>query len=70
MNLLTVRDVATKLKISQRQVYKLTSCGQFPKRIRLRGSSRWVEEEIDLFIRSDCNIARFKEAIEKKGVAA
>jgi excisionase family DNA binding protein len=52
--LLTVREVAAKLSMSQRWVYKQIRSGGFPAPIRLGFSSRWVEAEVDAWVRTQC----------------
>lgn len=52
--LMTVREVAAMLKVSQRQVWKLTSAGRLPAPIRLGRSVRWRASDIDKFIALGC----------------
>lgn len=52
--LLTVREVSAKLSMSQRWVYKQIRSGGFPAPIRLGFSSRWVEGEVDAWVRTQC----------------
>ena len=48
--LLTVGDVAKKLAVSKRSVWKLLSLGQLPKPVKILSSSRWREADINAFI--------------------
>lgn len=51
--LLRVGEVAAVLGISVRQVWKLCRFGELPDPIRIGGSTRWRESEIQGRIRSD-----------------
>ena len=50
--LLTVKNVAERLNVSVRQVWKLSASGRLPGPIRLARSARWRESDIDQFIAS------------------
>lgn len=52
--LLTVREVADRLRVSSRQVWKLTSSGRMPAPVRLSRSVRWRASDIDRFIELGC----------------
>jgi excisionase family DNA binding protein len=52
--LLRVRDVAERLAVSTRQVWKLASSGRLPAPVRLGRSVRWRASDIDRFIESGC----------------
>ncbi|MBY6096167.1 AlpA family phage regulatory protein [Priestia flexa] len=48
--LLTLKDVVSKVRFCRSKVYLLISKGEFPKPRKEGGSSRWLESEIDLWI--------------------
>jgi excisionase family DNA binding protein len=48
--LLTIRDVATRLALSQRTIYKLLDAGVLPPAIRFGRARRWRIEDIDAAI--------------------
>jgi len=52
--LLTVREVAARLGVSGRQVWKLCASGRLPAPVRLARSVRWRESDISEFIRLGC----------------
>ena len=52
--LLAVREVAARLGVSTRQVWKLASGGRIPKPVRLAGSVRWNERQLTAFIDGGC----------------
>lgn len=54
MELLNVKDVAARLRISRRQVWKLLSSGRIPAPVRLSRSVRWRADDIDQWIRLGC----------------
>ena len=54
--LLTVHDVAKRLGISTRQVWKLVKLGQVPPPLKLARSARWKESAISAFIANGCKL--------------
>jgi excisionase family DNA binding protein len=54
--LLQVKEVARLLKISVRQVWKLTASGKLPNPVRIAGSVRWRESDIEAWIQGGCNL--------------
>jgi excisionase family DNA binding protein len=52
--LLTVREVARRLSVSPDQVRRLARRGAIPKPLRLGGSVRWSEAELQRFIDGRC----------------
>lgn len=54
--LLTVRDVAARLKVSTRQVFKLSSSGRLPGPVKVSRSTRWRADEIAAFIDRGCRM--------------
>ena len=52
--LLTVRQVADRLGVSTRQVWKLTAAEKLPAPVRLSRSVRWRANELDAWIKADC----------------
>ncbi len=69
--LLNVREMATRLGVSTRQVWKLASSGRLPAPIRLGRSVRWRESDLDRFIALGCPAREEFEAVVAvaKGVA-
>ncbi len=51
---MTAKDVAAALRVSCRQVWKLTSCGRLPAPVRLARSVRWRAADIARFIELGC----------------
>ncbi len=48
MNILSMKEVREKVKLSSTTIWRKESCGEFPKRINLSGPRvGWSESEID-----------------------
>lgn len=62
--LLGVREVAERLGVSSRQIWKLTSSGRLPGPVRLGRSVRWRESDVSRFIGCGCEM-RVYEAERK-----
>jgi predicted DNA-binding transcriptional regulator AlpA len=58
MKLLNAKTLASKLQISQRQVWALHYDGQLPAPVRIRRSVRWREDDIDRWIADGCVLRR------------
>lgn len=52
--LLTVREVASQLKVSPRQVWKLRASGRLPDSLNISRSVRWRASDIDEWVRLGC----------------
>lgn len=58
--LMTVRDVAAKLKVSSRQCWKLVASGRLPQPVRLGRSVRWRADDLAAFIAAGCDMRQFE----------
>lgn len=58
----TVRTVAKRLSVSERQIWKLLAAGKFPKPIRLGRSVRWPTAQIDDWIARQSDAAQRQAA--------
>ena len=52
--LLTIRDLATILKVSQRSIWRLVASGQLVEPLRVGGSIRWRRDDIRDWIDNGC----------------
>lgn len=52
--LLNVREVAARLGVSARQIWKLSASGRLCAPVRLSRSVRWRESDVAEFIRLGC----------------
>jgi prophage regulatory protein len=57
--LLTAKDVAKRLSLSKRQIFRLNSSRKLPAPIRIGGAVRWRESDIEQFIECDGNMDKF-----------
>lgn len=49
--LLRIQDVSARLQAGKTKVYKMVKLGEFPPPIKIGSMSRWVDEEVEAFIR-------------------
>lgn len=54
MQLLDVRQLATRLRLSPRQIWKLNSSGKIPAPVRIARSVRWDADTIASWVRAGC----------------
>jgi predicted DNA-binding transcriptional regulator AlpA len=66
--LLDVREVASRLGVSARQIWKLCASKRLPRPVRLSRSVRWRESDLTRFIESGCDMNAFDT--EQKAVRA
>ncbi len=52
--LLTIRELATILKVSQRSIWRLVASGQLVEPLRVGGSIRWRPDDIRDWIDNGC----------------
>lgn len=57
--LLLVREVAGRLGVSTRQVWKLQASGRLPRGVKLARSIRWRESDIARFIACSADMHAF-----------
>ena len=69
MQMLTVRDVAARLRISTRQVRKLLASGRIVAPERISRSVRWRADLVDLWIVLGCPSRERFEAACAAGAA-
>lgn len=50
MMLLTIKQVMEKVSFSKDYIYKHMKKNEFPKQVKIQGSSRWKASEIDAWI--------------------
>ena len=52
--LLKVSELAQILNLSQRTIHRLNCTGKLPSPIKISGSIRWRQSDIDLWLDLDC----------------
>ena len=71
-NMVLLRDseVAKRLNVSRRQIWKMRAVGQLPEPIRVgTGSVRWREADIEGWIQAGCPVGWTTPTAGKAGVA-
>lgn len=66
-DLLTVKDLSERLRISTRQCWKLLSSGRLPAPVRLGRSVRWRRDELLAWLEAGCPSRDRWEAIRGAG---
>jgi excisionase family DNA binding protein len=64
--LLTVKEVAEMLGLSERTVYRLSDAGNMPCPVKLGAAVRWRTKELEAWIEEGCP-ARHKQPKKKNG---
>lgn len=62
--LLSVRQVADLLCISERSIFRLVDAAKMPKPIRLGRAIRWNREEVETWIASGCRASLSQEILK------
>ena len=52
--LLTVKEVAEMLGLSERTVYRLSDAGNMPRPVKLGAAVRWRTKELEAWIEDGC----------------
>ncbi len=52
--LLTVKEVAEMLGLSERTVYRLADVGKMPRPVKIGAAVRWRKKELDTWIEDGC----------------
>ena len=52
--LLTVKEVAETLGLSERTVYRLADVGKMPRPVKIGAAVRWRRNELDTWIEDGC----------------
>ena len=60
--LLSAQNLAKRLAISVRTLWRLRTSGKMPKPVKLGGTVRWRAEEIDAWVQAGCPNANVWEA--------
>ncbi|HIJ72229.1 MAG TPA: helix-turn-helix domain-containing protein [Planctomycetes bacterium] len=58
--LLSAKELAKKMSLSPRTIFRLRSSRRFPLPVCIGGSVRWRLSDIELFLDCDCNMAEYK----------
>jgi excisionase family DNA binding protein len=58
--LLTVKEVAEMLGLSERTVYRLADVGKMPRPVKIGAAVRWRKKELDTWIEEGCPASQRK----------
>ena len=58
--LLTVKEVAEMLGLSERTVYRLADMGKMPRPVKIGAAVRWRRSELDTWIEDGCPTSQRK----------
>lgn len=64
-NLLTAKAVGEVLSLSKRQIFRLNSAGKIPAPVRIGGSVRWRQGDVERWIAWDCPDKKTFEATKQ-----
>jgi excisionase family DNA binding protein len=64
MDLMTVKDIAKKLQLSPRSIWRMVNTGKMPAPVRLIRSVRWKRSDIEQWIAFGCPDHKSHDAIK------
>ena len=67
LQLLSAKELAGKLLLSARTVWRLRSARKLPNPVHVGSSIRWKLSDIQLYLDCDCDMERF-EAMKQEGL--
>ena len=67
--LLTAKDAAKLCRLSKRSWFRLSSAGRIPKPVRIGGSVRWRQSDVELWLSMNCPDRKTFEAMQQTGGA-
>ncbi|MGI6125034.1 MAG: helix-turn-helix transcriptional regulator [Acetivibrionales bacterium] len=62
--LINAKELAKRLALSKRQVFRLHACGKIPAPVRIGGAVRWVALEIGAWLAAGAPDARAWESMK------
>lgn len=54
---ISAKELAEKLSLSPRTIWRLLSAGKLPKPVSIGGSKRFLMADVNLFLECNCDIA-------------
>ena len=64
---ISAKELAERLSLSPRTIWRLLSAGKVPKPASIGGSKRFLMSDVNLFIECGCDMRRFEAAREAQG---
>ena len=65
--LLTAKDAAKICRLSKRSWFRLSSAQKIPKPVKIGGSVRWKQSDVELWLEWDCPDRKTFEVLKKTG---
>lgn len=65
--LISCKELAKRLSLSKRQIFRLNSCGKIPAPIRIGGSVRWAESTIAQWLKAGAPDRKTFETMQQAG---
>jgi excisionase family DNA binding protein len=56
---ISVKELAEKLSLSSRTIWRLGSSNKLPKMVSIGGSKRFLMSDVDLFLECGCDMAAY-----------
>lgn len=63
---ISAKELAEKMSLSPRTIWRLLYSGKLPKPVSLGGSKRWILSDIELFLSCNCDMAEFETRKDAK----
>ena len=57
---ISAKELAAKLSLSQRTIWRLLSAGKLPRPVSVGGSKRFLMSDVRLFIECGCDMADYQ----------
>jgi prophage regulatory protein len=67
IQLLNAKILGEKINLSKRQIFRLNSCGKIPAALKIGGSIRWRQSDIELWLEMGCPDRKTFEAMKQQG---
>ena len=64
---ISAKELAEMLSLSTRTIWRLVSSGRLPKMVSIGGSKRFLMSDVNLFLKSGCDMRRFEAMREAQG---
>jgi|GEM_PF-2127682 len=57
---ISAKELAEKMSLSTRTIWRLLSAGKLPQPMSIGGSKRFLMSDIELFLECNCNMVQFR----------
>jgi excisionase family DNA binding protein len=63
---ISAKELAERLSLSPRTIWRLLSANKLPKPVSIGGSKRFLVSDVNLFMECDCDITKYQARKEKR----